>query len=125
MKRKEELIKLIKEKRNKLEFNNELKEQTTWDYVYWSYVYENEEIQKEIVPLEQELYKIIEQEVKELCPSYINLMEHNQKKLLVIGERYKETIKGLEKFKPSGYKQKIELLKEVMGVKTLMTVTYK
>ena len=117
MNRKEELFKLLEEKRNKIKLNDKMREKTKWDYAYWSYVYENEDIQKEIIPLEKELYRLLEDEIKSLCPHYLNLMENNQRKLFEISVRYEETIKGLEKYKPSGYKQKIELLKDVMGVK--------
>jgi len=111
---KEELIKLIKQKRSKIDSNNKALRECTSDYCFWGYAYENDDIQKEIIPLEKELYKIIEEDLKKLCPNYFNILEHSQKKLLTICAKYKETIKGLEKYKPSGYKQKIELLKDVL-----------
>lgn len=89
----------------------ELKANCKSDYIYWGYV------------ADEETGRIIERIYAEILFSKVNIDDITEVKMAYlkaqeldsIKAHIREEIEGLGKYKPSGYKSKIELLNEVLG----------
>lgn len=97
--------------KNDIERLATLQETCTSDYVYWSYIAERETNQLiTTICAKLLLSKINLDDLAE-----IKIMEFKSLELDSLKAQIRTDIDGLAKYKPSGYKSKIELLKSYLG----------
>lgn len=93
-----------------------LKQKTTSDFSYWGYVVEEEtygaiaDIYLAIINLESDNNLVTGAKYENVK----NQADHYSSKYKKIVDKIKEEKKGLLKYKPSGYKSKIELLESLL-----------